>query len=440
MFQYFRLQFCCLIIMFLLGAVYYFGTKRREKQKQVCNPIFDAMIFVGDFEILFDGISAVTVNFLDQVPRWLNLVIHGLFFLSLVTELFLYFIYMLVETDAYPRKNEKIKKVFLYAPFAFVVGGIICNLNQLNFLIGKKTNFSMGISVYFCFISIVVLILGTAVLFIKKWKFVSKRKRANILLFLGFMISFSLYQFLIPEALLTSAAILLLVIGVYLTQENPLYREIDDSTNEMVMGFATLVENRDDSTGGHIRRTSAYVDILAREMRKRKIHSDVLTADYISDLKQAAPLHDVGKISIPDSILQKPGRLTDEEFNVMRTHAKRGGEIIMETFGHTGDKAFSNLAYQVATYHHEKWNGCGYPEGLKEDEIPLGARIMAIADVFDAVTEKRCYKEALPLEESFRIIENGSGKDFDPQIVELFLDLKEEITKIHDQITTGNKN
>ena len=142
-------------------------------------------------------------------------------------------------------------------------------------------------------------------------------------------------------------------------------------------------------------------------------------------------MHDIGKIAIPDAILQKPGKLTAEEYTIMKTHAERGGNIIRHTFGHLGEDAYEEMAYEVARHHHEKWNGGGYPDGLTRKEIPLCARIMAIADVFDAVSAKRCYRDALPLKECFRIIEEGSETDFDPVMVEVFLDMKEKITIVY---------
>ena len=145
-------------------------------------------------------------------------------------------------------------------------------------------------------------------------------------------------------------------------------------------------------------------------------------------------MHDIGKIGVPDVVLQKPGRLTDEEFAIIKKHAADGGKIIRETFGHLGDKEYTEMAYQVARYHHEKWNGKGYPEGLKENDIPLCARIMAVADVFDAVSEKRCYREAMPLEQCFSIIKDGAGRDFDPVVAELFLEIKDKVTQIHGEI------
>lgn len=155
---------------------------------------------------------------------------------------------------------------------------------------------------------------------------------------------------------------------------------------------------------------------------------------FIQNLCQAAPMHDVGKIAVPDVILQKPGRLTEEEFEIIKKHTLDGGRIIEETFGHLDNEEYTKMAYQVAKYHHEKWNGKGYPEGLKKEEIPLCARIMAVADVFDAVSEKRCYRDAMPLEECFDIICQGSNQDFDPLIVEVFLDMKDKVKAIHNEI------
>jgi len=196
---------------------------------------------------------------------------------------------------------------------------------------------------------------------------------------------------------------------------------------DMVMGFANLVENRDESTGGHVKRTSRYVELLAKGLYKRGVYKDIVNPDFIHDLVNAAPMHDIGKICIPDDILRKPGKLTDEEFAVMRTHAEQGGLIIRQTFSHIGNARYRQIVYDVARYHHEKWNGMGYPEGLREQKIPLAARIMAVADVFDAVSQKRCYRSAIPLDQCFEIIEKGRGVDFEPVLVEVFLEMKDQI-------------
>ena len=200
---------------------------------------------------------------------------------------------------------------------------------------------------------------------------------------------------------------------------------------EMVTGFATLVESRDDSTGGHIQRTKEYVRLLVEEMKIQPNYRKILTRDYIRDVVDAAPMHDVGKVSIPDSILQKPGKLTEEEYETMKTHSAIGGEIINKTFVDINDPYYHKICYEVARYHHEKWNGKGYPEGLAGEDIPLHARIMAIADVFDAVSAKRCYRDAMPLEKCFQIIEEGVGTDFDPNLATLFLAARDKVTECY---------
>lgn len=215
-----------------------------------------------------------------------------------------------------------------------------------------------------------------------------------------------------------------------MNQEDPVMQELSRYHEEMVMGFATLIENRDNNTGGHVKRTTLYVRLLAEELRNRGYYSEILTRDYMKNLLMAAPMHDVGKIAVPDAILQKPGRLTEEEFEMMKMHTIKGGEIIRETFSRMGNEQYLEIAYEIALHHHEKWNGKGYPDGLSEKEIPLCARIMSIADVFDAVSEKRCYREALPLDECFEIIRSGRGRDFDPLLVDIFLDMRNKVENI----------
>lgn len=140
-------------------------------------------------------------------------------------------------------------------------------------------------------------------------------------------------------------------------------------------------------------------------------------------------MHDIGKIAVPDHILQKPGRLTPEEFETIKQHACEGGKIVREVLGSIEEKEYVEIASDVAAYHHEKWDGSGYNQGLAGEDIPLSARIMAVADVFDALVSKRCYKEAMPMEEAFDEIERSAGTHFDPRLAEVFLDLRDEITE-----------
>lgn len=194
----------------------------------------------------------------------------------------------------------------------------------------------------------------------------------------------------------------------------------------MITLMAEIVENRDGSTGGHIRRTAAYVEKIARELQRQGAYPDTLTDAYVQNMIVAAPLHDIGKIRIPDAVLQKPGRLTDEEFGIMKTHAEAGARLIAYAKTELGESAYLSMAEEMADCHHEWWDGRGYPHGSKGEEIPLCARIMAVADVFDALTSRRCYKDALPLEKAYAIIREESGTHFDPAVVEAFFSAKIE--------------
>lgn len=203
--------------------------------------------------------------------------------------------------------------------------------------------------------------------------------------------------------------------------------------NQTIFSLANLVENRDADTGGHIRRTSAYVGILARKMAENGIYAKILSDEYIDILERAAPLHDIGKITISDTILKKPGKLTTEEFEMMKNHTTEGEKIVKEIIGFSEDKEYLKAACEISLNHHEKWNGNGYPRGLKGIEIPICARIMALADVFDALVEKRCYKEPMTMDTAFKIIQEEAGKQFDPELTKLFIELRPQIEQIHEK-------
>ena len=199
--------------------------------------------------------------------------------------------------------------------------------------------------------------------------------------------------------------------------------QIHSMQEKMIIGIADLIESRDNNTGTHIRNTSNYVGMLALACMEEHIYPEIIDKEFISRISRAAPLHDVGKISVPDSILKKPGRLTPEEFEIMKLHAPEGGRIVRDILKGVTDESYTQLAYDVATYHHEKWNGTGYPEGLSGDAIPVSARIMAIADVYDALTMERVYKKPMPAEQALQIISEESGSHFDPSLATLFVNL-----------------
>ena len=201
---------------------------------------------------------------------------------------------------------------------------------------------------------------------------------------------------------------------------------IEKMQSDLIVILADMVENRDESTGDHIRKTSMYTLIIMRQMRRMGIKSGMLTDDYIQNVYKAAPLHDIGKIRIPDAILNKPGKLTPEEFDIMKKHSVYGGAIIDELIESLPQASYLEAARDIALYHHERWDGTGYPEGLKGEEIPLPARIMAVADVFDALISDRVYKKAFSFEKAMDIIKEESGTHFDPDIVKAFFAVSDE--------------
>ncbi len=211
-------------------------------------------------------------------------------------------------------------------------------------------------------------------------------------------------------------------------------RYLSESTAKMqdglIITMADMVESRDSDTGAHVQKTAAYVKIIAEGLKKKGYYLEKVTPKFISDCVRSAPLHDVGKINISDEILNKPGKLTDEEYEIMKTHTTAGKMIIEKAISTVQGGSYLKEARNMATYHHERWDGKGYPEKLHGEVIPLSARIMAVADVFDALTSPRVYKPAFPLEKALAILEEGSGTQFDPKCVEVFMDSLVEVKAI----------
>ncbi len=198
--------------------------------------------------------------------------------------------------------------------------------------------------------------------------------------------------------------------------------EIIKMQHDAIISLSNLVEDRDGDTGEHVQRTADYVSLLAQIAKDEGIYTEIITNDYISLLHRAAPLHDIGKIVVSDTILKKTGKLTPEEFDEMKKHVKEGRRIILDVLGSSNDKEYVRIASEIASYHHERWDGNGYPYNLFEKEIPLSARIMSIADVFDALVSPRCYKKPFSLETAFGIIKDSAGTQFDPVLAKLFVE------------------
>ncbi len=205
---------------------------------------------------------------------------------------------------------------------------------------------------------------------------------------------------------------------------------IDRMQENLIMVMADIVESRDKHTGDHVRKTAAYTRVIMEEMRREGMYADVLTDEFIENVAKSAPLHDIGKIEVSDTILNKPGRLTDEEFGIMKSHTVAGKEILEDAVGAMSEESYLDEAQRLAAYHHEKWNGKGYPYGVAGEDIPLSARIMAVADVFDALVSKRSYKDGMPIEKALQIIREEAGSHFDPQVAQAFLNAEDEVRRV----------
>jgi len=239
-----------------------------------------------------------------------------------------------------------------------------------------------------------------------------------------FLIPFALYFFLLN----------VFVIFEHYKEKQKFYIDLTQAHSSAIDSMALVAETRDTETGAHIIRTKEYIMCLGEYLYEHGIYKDILTKDFRQLVYRASPLHDIGKVGIPDNVLKKPGKLTEEEFTLMKEHATIGKEIIQNALKENEENGFLQRAFNIAYSHHEKWDGSGYPQGLKGLEIPLEARMMALADVYDALISRRVYKEAIPFEQSEQIIIEGSGKHFDPILVDAFIELKDKFREIADRI------
>ena len=369
--QFVKLQLGCLLAIAYIEISYIRATM---KGKIPCNPFFDALLAVAPWAVFFDGLTAWTVNHMDIVPEFWNRSAHLLFFLSMDLTVLITTGYLYDRLLGF--RNQEKEGLLLGLPGTVSLILIIAGMGELVYIPGKTTWYSIGFPVYVCY-GTVILYYGPILYFvITRRRFLPRDKLLGTLSFIGIAGIILAVQVIFPEVLLTSLFPTLLLLGIYMDFENPFLRKVTMQRDEMVNGFATMVECRDNDTGGHINRTRGYVDLMLKKMRHDRRYRPVLSRDYLENVSNAD---------------------------------------------------FRQIAYEVARFHHEKYNGSGYPDGLKGEEIPLHARVMAIADVFDAVSQRRCYRDAMSVEESFSILEKGSGSDFDPNIVRIFLDAKREV-------------
>jgi len=215
-------------------------------------------------------------------------------------------------------------------------------------------------------------------------------------------------------------------------------RSVLDARSTTIFGLAKLAECRDEDTGAHLERIREFSRLLAQELSKKTAFKGYISQEYIDDIYQSSILHDIGKVGIPDAILLKPGKLDKEEFETIKNHTLLGGDALMAADDRVGGESFLTLGKEIAYHHHEKWDGTGYPKGLKGDKIPLSARIVSVADVYDALTSERPYKKAFSHDQSKRMIENEKGRHFDPELVDMFLVCEKEFNAIRMRLRERN--
>jgi len=209
-------------------------------------------------------------------------------------------------------------------------------------------------------------------------------------------------------------------------------RELSEAQQATIFAIAKLAEQRDEDTGAHLERVQEYCRLLAEQLGKDSPYAAHITQEFVECIQHASPLHDIGKVAIPDSILLKPNKLNNVEFEVMKTHTVIGGENMQLVYNHYSGNIFIGMGIEIALYHHERWDGTGYPDGLAGKNIPLSARIMALADFYDALRSDRCYRKGLCHEEVKAMILEGRGTHFDPVLVDAFLNLEEEFRHVQD--------
>lgn len=313
-----KLQLGCLLVILYIVISY---IKETTKTKMKCDHFFDALMIVTPWAVFFDGFTAWTVNHMDIVPDMVNRIAHLLFFLLMDLTIIITTAYTFDELLGFRKKRH-----ILYLGIPGMISALlVClGIGDLRFIEGAATWYSMGFSVYVCYATIILYYGAVLYFVISRRRFLPKDKVLGTLSFIVIAGVILVTQTIFPEVLLTAIFPTILLLGIYIDFENPAIRKLTMYTDEMADGFATMVESRDNNTGGHIKRTKAYVTLMLNKMRGDSYYRRVLSRDYITHVINAAPLHDVGKIATPDSILQKPGKLTDEEYAIMKRSRRRG--------------------------------------------------------------------------------------------------------------------
>lgn len=426
---HYKLQIGCMVIVLLVLVLYF---RERHEQKNVKRmKCFERLLIFSLLYFVLDIATVYTVNHLDTVPVAVNNVLHLLYLWVIDRCLLDVFLYVATMLEVPLVTNSWKRRAFLphYAGSLLMLLGI----GQIEYVEGVISNYSMGFPLVVCY-GMVIYYLGLAYYVWKKYKDnLPKHSRVNFLICVPVFVGAILIQMVVPDALITSLAITAIILVAYCAMENAASSELIQYHEEVIYAFADVIEGRDGSTGEHVKRTVAYVRIIVEALKENGIYVESLDNEYMEFLLRAAPMHDFGKIAVSDTVLQKPGRLTEEEYEAIKTHTVKGADMIKTSLASLEEPGYITIAWQVARHHHERWDGAGYPDGLYGEKIPLCARVVAVADVFDAVSQDRCYRPAMSLDESFAIIEQGAGTQFDPLIAEAFLRMRDKVEAVFYQ-------
>lgn len=415
-----------------------------KKSESLQFRLFPFQLMVAILLIAFDMGSCVAIPHMEAIPV-INAFLGKTYLILLYLYVCLSFVYALSCSINYHspfQRHQKTTILMIISLVSFVIFALYTTFGNLKFYCDPENTrhvYSYGGPANLAYLFTALTIATTIVYLHLNKDTMTTNARIPIWTFVLVELVPAVIQFIFPKLLLVGFATALCEYAIYRSLENS---RVEEEQNDIIKTFAEVIESRDESTGEHVKRTTAYVRIIIEKLKENKKYKKILTKEYSDTLIYAAAMHDVGKITIPDAVLQKPGPLDNVERKIIETHTIKGAELINNSFESIGSKLFHKMAYDLSLSHHEKWDGSGYPFGWQKDEIPLSAQIMAVADVFDAVSQNRCYRPPIPLEKSFEIIESGSGTHFAPDIVKAFLDSKEIVTQTYHifMLEDENKN
>ena len=429
--------YSCVICLFMI-----FSMGRNIKQRKAS--IY--FILVCTTVLIFNISDISNWMFEGTSPAWHVPALHILTFIYYLCVPFA-FLFILRYVEEY-LKPYRISKIFFtishIISILYAIGLILSPIMGFYYQITSDNYYTRG---RFNFVSTIfygLFYLSSVITILYNYKYFSRKALFSFLSFSLLPILMNIIQLNFYGLSLVNSGMTISILLIFMNSHKDLEERYEKTEKEVfeqekklitfqehtIHSLADLVENRDTQTGYHAKRTSIYVNLLANQLKNDGYYTEILTDEYISKMIKSAPMHDVGKIVISDTILKKPGPLTSQEFEIIKTHTTEGARILTDIIGFSGDREYMKVSVDMAQYHHEWWDGTGYPFGLKENDIPLCARIMAVADVFDALVFERIYKEPLPIPEAFAIIKKESGTHFDPIIVEEFFKTKEEILRI----------